>query len=243
MDLRLDACRSQRTTARRIRLAMPTRSQRSCVAFGLALAVLGGASSARAEDPPAVTPPASDPPPKATRRRGFTFGIDLGVGVASIVGYPNDLTKIGYAQYYSATGARPAGTLEAWAGVAIMDWFTVALGFKGSRLFDVDGDKAQSLGGMFHIEAFPLFPLGGHLRDLGVRFDAGLGTAGVTDANGNAIVQGGSTSTIGGGLFYEGIRAWKTAHGPFLMGDYVWSDTARRPAIFIGWRSAFYSGP
>jgi hypothetical protein len=183
------------------------------------------------------------PPPKATRRSGFTFGIDVGAGVASIVGFPNDLTKIGYAQWYTATGARPAATLEAWAGGALSDWLTVGLGFKGSRLFATNGDTAESLGGMFHVEAYPLFLLGGPLRDLGVRFDAGLGTASVTDASGTKLVDGSAASIVGGGIFYEGIRAWKTAHGPFIMGDYAWTDAVRRPAIFIGWRSAIYTGP
>jgi hypothetical protein len=236
---------------------------RTPAAPAAAFVALLAARGARAEDVPApatgstpsapaaptkpatapTPPPDPDAPAKATRRSGFTFGLDLGVGVASIVGYPNDVTKIGYASYYSATGPRPAGTLEAWIGGANMDWFTVSLGFKGSQLLATSPDKARAIGMMFHLEGFPLWPLGGHLRDLGVRFDAGLGTATVTDASGTKIVDGGSTSTIGGGVFYEALRAWKTAHGPFLMGDYIWSDTARRPAIFIGWRSVIYSGP
>jgi hypothetical protein len=203
----------------------------------VALAVLSAPGTARADDATV------EPPPKPTRRNSFTFGLDVGLGVASIVGYPNDVNKIGFASYYTTTGARPAGVLEAWIGGAITDWITLSLGFKGSRLVASEGQQASSLGAMFHVEAYPLFALGGHLRDLGVRMDAGLGTASVKDAMGTKVVDGSSTSTIGGGVFYEGIRAWKIGQGPFLMGDYIWSDTARRPAIFLGWRAAFYAGP
>jgi hypothetical protein len=103
--------------------------------------------------------------------------------------------------------------------------------------------KASAFGVVAHVEAFPLFSLGGALRDLGVLVDAGLGTASVTDGSGNKVVDGAATSMFGGGFFYEGLRAWKTAHGPFVRADYVWSDTASHPAFFIGWRSELYARP
>jgi hypothetical protein len=168
-------------------------------------------------------------------------GLDAGVGIASIVGYPNDETKIGYAPFYTATGARPAGLLEAWIGAAITEWFNFGLGFTSSLLFAIGDDRARNLGGLFRVEAFPLFPLGGRWRDLGVRLDAGLGTGTVTDPMGTRLVDSSSASIIGGGVFWEGLRAWKTAHGPMLIGNYLWSDTARRPAIFLGWRSVLYT--
>jgi hypothetical protein len=221
----------------------------AAVAVCAACAVLAPASAARADDsmaPLHEDPAAAAPPPaseRPTRRGGLTVGVEAGFGLASIVGYPNDLTKIGYAGYYTATGARPAGVVEGWVGTAISDWLSFSLGATASSLLASGGDKARSYGGMFHIEAFPLFALGGHLRDLGVRVDAGLGFASVTDATGASLVDSSFGSLIGGGIFYEGIRAWKTAHGPFLMGNYVFTDTALRPAIFIGWRSVLYTRP
>jgi hypothetical protein len=216
-------------------------SPRALGPLALALGALFATRPARAED--ASSAGANEPPPKPTRRATFTFGLDAGLGVASIVGYPNDVTKIGFAHSYTTTGARPAGALEAWVGVPVTDYLTLSLGFKGSRLVTDLGQRATSYGGMFHIEAFPLFPLGGHWRDLAVRFDVGLGTAFVADSFGNKVVDGASTSFLGGGLFYEAFRRKKTAFGPYLMGDYFWSDTARRPAIFLGWRAAFYARP
>jgi hypothetical protein len=231
----------------------PRAATRGAVAAAIVAGLLV-ARTTRADDPPvaaalpaAATPPvepsASEPPPKPTRRSGFTFGLALGPGIASFAGYPNDVTKIGYPAYYTTSGVKPSVLLEAWLGGAINDYFTVSLGFKGSTLLADGTDKARSAGLMFHLEGFPLFALGGHLRDLGVRFEAGLGTASLTDASGNKLIDGSATSMIGGGFFYEGIRAWKTAHGPFLAGEYVWSETIQRPAIFLGWRSVIYARP
>lgn len=183
------------------------------------------------------------PPAPITLRGGFTVGADLGVGVASIVGYPNDVQKIGYASYYTVTHARPSAVAELWIGGAFTDWFTFAIGGTFSPILAEDGEKARMFGGIFHLEAFPLFPLGGHLREVGIRLDAGIGEAIVTDANQGQLVNSTLASIIGGGIFYEGLRAGKTAHGPFLMANYLWSETALRPAIFIGWRSVLYTSP
>lgn len=171
------------------------------------------------------------------------LGLDVGIGLASIVGYPNDVTKIGFASAYTVTGVRPATLGEAWLGAAITDWINFGLGVTSSLFFDTGSNKARSLGGLFRIEGFPLYALGGRLRDLGVRFDAGVGSATIADPGGNLLVDSSFASIIGGGIFWEGLRAWKTAHGPMLVGNYVFSDTARRPAIFLGWRSVLYSSP
>jgi hypothetical protein len=223
--------------------------------YGLAAAVLLVAGPALADSPLAPVPsgpaapdgaapaPATPPDTPATRRSGFTVGLMAGFGVASIVGYPNDVTKIGYASYYTATGARPGGQAGLWIGGALTDWFTFGLGFTGGQLLATGGNKATSGAGLFHIETFPLFWLGGHLRDLGVMLDAGFGVASVTDPTGNKLVDSSAASLIGAGVFYEGIRHWKIAQGPFLMGNYIWSDTVLRPGIFAGWRAALYTGP
>ena len=213
----------------------------TALAAGSAAAVPAAAAPAPPEAGSAA--PAEPPDIPATRRSGFTVGLLAGFGVASIVGYPNDAMKIGYAGYYTATGARPGGQVGLWIGGALTDWFTFGLGFSGGQLLATGSDTARSEAGLFHIEAFPLFPLGGRLRDLGVMLDFGLGIASVTDPAGHKLVDSSSASLVGGGVFYEGIRLWKIAQGPFLMGNYVFSDTALRPGIFAGWRAALYTKP
>jgi hypothetical protein len=200
------------------------------------------AKVAEAEAPPA-DPAAAPAETKPTRRNGFTIGVGLGMGVSSIAGFPNDVNKVGYKRWYTETGARPSPLVELWLGGAFTDWFVFSVGMTGSRLLGTGDNSAMAAAGIFHIEAYPLFWLGGRYRDLGIRIDAGAGAANVQDKNDKKLVESSAASLIGGGLFYEGIRFWKVSQGPFLMGNYMWSDTARRPAIFLGWRAAITAGP
>jgi hypothetical protein len=198
-------------------------------------------SPAPAEPPAPVEPTPAWQTAPTTRRGGFVVGAAVGLGVASIAGFPNDVKKIGYAPYYTATGVRPTFSPELWIGGALTDWITFGIGVTLSDL--VGPDKGTSVAGMFHIEVFPLFYVSEKLRDLGVMLDAGTGTASVRDAGGTQLVDGSAASLVGGGVFWEPIAAWKIRGGPFLMGNYMWSDTARRPALFAGWRMSLYTKP
>ena len=196
---------------------MNERRRSSCAAA--ALVALLQASAARADDilpPPAAVDPvaATAAPPTPVRRGGLSVGVMVGAGVGSIVGYPNNVTQIGYQSWYTATGARPATLAHAWIGAAVTDWISLGLGVSYDRLFGTAGDTATSYGGVFRIEAFPLFSLGDQLRDLGVLFEAGPYLARVKDPSGTAVVDSALASLVGGGVFYEGIHAWKTAQGP-----------------------------
>jgi hypothetical protein len=222
---------------------MATVLQRLVPAVALATLLPGVAAAEEAK--PAAADPAAPPEPweiaPTTRRGGFMIGGALGFGVASIVGFPNDVKKIGYAPYYTATGVRPTFTPELWAGGALTDWINFGLGVTLSGLYA--HDKATSIAGMFHLELFPLFYVGEKLRDLGVIVDVGTGTASVTDASGTKLVDGSAASLVGGGVFWEPRLFAKLRGGPFLMGNYLWSDTARRPALFAGWRMNLYTKP
>jgi hypothetical protein len=228
---------------------MATVSLRSLGGAAVALAALLAAQPARADDPP--KPASNDdlaaPDPKAwetapaTRRSGFVIGTALGFGAASIVGFPADVKKIGYAPYYTVTGARPAPVVELWLGGALADWVNFGLGFTMSPVLSTGDNKARSAAGMFHVELFPLFYVSEALRDLGVMIDAGTGVATVTSPKDEKLVDSSAASLIGGGVFWEPLKFWHFRGGPFLMGNYMWSDTARRPGIFAGWRMSFYS--
>lgn len=179
----------------------------------------------------------------ATHRSGFVVGLALGSGIAAISGFPNDSRKIGLQRYYTETGATVSGMGSLWFGGALSDWFTFGIGFSGGNLPLLSEQKATAGGLIFHIEAYPLFPLGGRWRDLGVMLDAGTGTAAVTPKDSETkLVDSGSASLIGAGPFYEGFKTWKIKSGPFIEGSYIWSDSVRRPAVFFGWRASFYTG-
>lgn len=236
---------------------MATRTLRNLHRTAVTLAVLLAPLAARGADAPkgdaaAIEAPAADAieaprsreweTAKPTRRGGFVAGVAFGGGLASIAGFPNDVKKIGRERYYTVTGARPSGASTLWIGGALADWFTFGIGFTGGQLFATDGNSAVSGGIVFHIEAFPLFPLGGRLRDVGVMMDAGTGSASVTpDGSESKLVDGGACSLIGGGVFWEPVRFWKIAGGPFVAGNYMWSDSVRRPGIFAGWRMSLYT--
>jgi hypothetical protein len=206
-------------------------------------AALLAALPARAEGPPPSGEKAWENE-KPTRRGGFTAGIAVGAGLASFAGFPNDAKKIGYARYYTATGASLSSTFSLWLGGALSDWFVFGIGFTGSSMPFLQDQKATSGGLLFHVESFPLFPLGGKLRDVGVTLDFGTGSATVTGKTvDDKLIDGGGCSLFGGGVFYEGIRFWKMAMGPFVSGNYYWKDTVRRPAIFAGWQTSLYTGP
>jgi len=180
---------------------------------------------------------------RATHRSGFVVGLSLGTGVVAFSGYPNDSRKIGLASHYTETGASIGGTFSLWIGGALSDWFTFGLGFTGGSMPLLSDQKATASGLIFHVEAYPLFPRGGHWRDLGILFNAGTGSATVTPKDSDKkLIDSGSASLIGAGPFYEGFKLWKTKGGPFVEGSYIWSDSVRRPGLFFGWRTALYTG-
>jgi hypothetical protein len=186
--------------------------------------------------------PAWDSVP-ATHRSGFVVGLALGAGVVAFSGYPNDARKIGLLSNYTETGASLGGMGSLWLGGALSDWFTFGVGFTGGSMPLLSDQKASSGGLIFHIEAYPLFTLGKRWRDVGVMFDAGTGSATVTPKDSEKmLVDSGSASLIGAGPFYEGFKLWKLKGGPYIEGSYMWSDSVRRPGVFFGWRTSFYTG-
>lgn len=205
------------------------------------LAMMALASPAIAADPPAAPSSWENAPP--TRRGGFAMGIALGAGVASIGGYPSDVKKIGNDRYYTVTGVRPSPTFELWLGGALADWVSFGVGFTGGSLLATGDDTARSGAGLFHIELFPLFYVSDKLRDLGLLIDAGAGASSVISKSEKKLVDSSAASLVGAGVFWEPVKLWRIRGGPFVMGNFMWSDSSRRPAIFAGFRMSLYTRP
>jgi hypothetical protein len=166
----------------------------------------------------------------------------LALGTAT--GFPNDPKKIGLERYYTETGLGIGGGGSFWIGAALADWFVFGLGFSGGGM----GAGDYSVGGgafIFHVDAFPAFGLGGRWRELGVTLETGAGGSTVTpkDDTDTKLVDSGGASSIGAGVFYDGLRLWKLSSGPFVMGTYLWSDSMRRGGAILGWRTALYTSP
>jgi hypothetical protein len=226
-----------------------------CLALGLS------AHAARADSPPsasidpagesttAAPRQASDdteksallPVPK-TRRSGFTAGIYGAMSFGTVSGYPNDLSKIDDPLYRSATsGAGTGGML--YIGGTLTDWFTFGFGLTQSSF---GSGKIATSGGafVFHLEAFPLFTMGGGYRDLGLFADFGTGTATIVRREDKAeFSASGSLSIAGFGGFWEPWRAGHFVAGPFASFQYQESDSMVRTFGEVGLRGAFYGGP
>jgi hypothetical protein len=109
------------------------------------------------------------------------------------------------------------------------------------------GDLISS-GGAFiiHVEAFPLFRLGGRYRDLGVFTDVGVGGSTIKNKAGTTKAEGGAMSNAGLGVVWEAWR-WKflghLAAGPFASFDYASSSSLSSYVGTVGLRIVYYGGP
>src|SRR5262249_27599345 len=111
------------------------------------------------------------------------------------------------------------------------------------------GTVVQGLAIGFHTEVFPLFWMGGLWRELGVGLDAGTGNITGHLLNPPAADVGkpvttnmdsGANARVCASLFYEGLRFWKAAVGPYVAFDYSWSPTLNAPLVLLGVRTSLY---
>jgi hypothetical protein len=179
--------------------------------------------------------------PPAVRRSGFSFGVTGGLMLASIGGYPNDVSKIDSAEFRADMdlGVSTGGAL--WLGGALTDWLSIGIGTLGGS---PRGNGLEGSGGTFQVrvETFPLFYRQGAWQDLGVLFTAGVG--GYTLERGGATVaEGEGTSAVGAGVFFEPWRFWQFSTGPQIEYGHQFSRSLSAHTVVIGWRAAFYGGP
>jgi hypothetical protein len=211
---------------------------RAGLSASLSLAVLLAAGAAHAEGDTNGPSPASVGKP--TRRSDFTLGLSAGFGVGRASGYPNEVDKIGSKAYRSNTKLALGNGGLLWLGVAFNDYLTFGIGLGGFGLSGNDRDASASLFG-FHVDAYPLFDVHEHLRDLGVF--ANVGTGPMTIKGGPDQAEGGLMSYLEGGLVYERLRLWQLGLGPSVSVIHMWSDSATVTGALIGARVAFYGGP
>ncbi len=177
------------------------------------------------------------------RRCGFTIGVGVGANMGTVSGFPNDSVKIGREEFAVDTGFSGGGSGFLWVGMAPVDWFVFGAAFNYGRLTSSEYDTGFGAFGL-HVDAFPLFGLGGPWQDLGVQFGAGVGVSTTTKGNlTDPVIDSSIASRLSVGVFYEGIRAWKISMGPFVGYDGMWSPSAVQPTGWIGWRTALYAGP
>lgn len=184
---------------------------------------------------------------KNERRGDVVLGFSPGLVLTSASGYPNEIDKLNQPGYQVDSGLAVGGGFEAWLGGALTDWFSFGLGgsyFKGS------GSGLKLSGGAFlvRIETFPLYKLGGGLRDLAVFANFGAGGLGVSKRSGVAgepdkRASAGFASVGGGGVAYELFRAWHFAFAPTAEYQLISSQSLTAHQTLIGVRAVFYGGP
>lgn len=179
---------------------------------------------------------------RAERRGGFAMGVVAGGGFGAANGFPNDAKKIGLASAYTESGIGVAFASNVWAGGALADWLTFGFGADFSTV--VNGDyKSEGAVVFFHTDVYPLYPVGGILRDLGVSFDFGTGAANATDEAGQKVIDGAGPSFLQTTVFLEAIPFWKVRLGPFIGEHYTFSSSIRRPVLLGGLRMSIYTSP
>jgi hypothetical protein len=195
------------------------------------------------ESAPKPVAPNFDKP--AQRRSGFVIGLTYGVGTASSSGYPNDQNFIGDPTYYGASGVLFGTGGSGFIMGALSDWLTFGFWF-GSATSGNKVAHSTGAGGGLRLELFPLYSLGGALRDLGAYTEVGIGSAKLTFKDDPGNPQTGVGSFLAGGLFYEFWLA-KALGGHFALGpdlryDAIFSEPLERHGITLGLRFLWYGG-
>lgn len=174
------------------------------------------------------------------RRGGFVLGWIAGGSLGAATGNPDDKGKRTDPAFERSTGLATGYRLTPFFGGALTDWFTFGLGLSFGSL--VGGEETTGITTfVFHLEAFPLFGEGGVYRDLGLTADFGAGSSSIEDqATGEKVAASGVASTAGLGAFWEPVRFWNLAGGPYLGYQHNWSRWYARDDITLGLRIMFY---
>jgi len=184
---------------------------------------------------------------KAERRSDFVLGFSPGLVLGGASGYPNEIDKIDQPAWKASSGFAAGFGFEAWLGGALTDWFTFGV---GGGYFGGNGSGGNTSGGAFliRVETFPLYKLGGSLRDLAVFANFGAGVLNLKgddrgDGKERAKGESGLASVGGAGLAYELIRAKHLAIAPTAEYLLFASEALHAHQALIGARVVFYGGP
>lgn len=177
---------------------------------------------------------------RAERRSGVALSLGAGVGMGASSGYPNSAGKIDVPAFRTEGEPAFGSAYSFWLGGALRDWFTCGVGYTSFGADDGD-HRTQASGFIFHLETFPLWSLGGRLRDLALF--ANFGAGGLTIEGGPETADGGLVSVLGLGTSFELFRFGHFALGPSLESNYVYSQSGEAFGIFLGARTVFYGGP
>jgi hypothetical protein len=183
---------------------------------------------------------------RAQRRSDFVLGFSPGLVLGAASGYPNEIDKIDQPAWQVESGFAGGFGFEAWLGGALTDWFTFGVGGAYYGANGVDG-KSTTAAGLMRIETFPLFGLGGKLRDLALFANFGAGTLVLHDhdyKNSNKDDAKSGFASLGGvGVAYELARVGHLAFAPSVEYVFLASQSLHANQVLLGARVVFYGGP
>lgn len=178
---------------------------------------------------------------KSERRSNLLLGVDLGLGLGQVSGYPRDAVKVDDPRYLSDTGFTLGRNGAFYVGGAFTDWFSFSL---GARFETLTKGITEASGGaaLLRVETFPLYAKGGRWRDLGVGLEGGLGWM-KSRKHDEVVAHLGSPGNVGLTLFHETWRWGGLTVGPSLAYTHQFSETGYAHLGMIGLRAAYYTGP
>jgi hypothetical protein len=180
---------------------------------------------------------------RTERRGGFVLGVIAGPAIGWAAGNPSDIKVRSDPAVEAETGVAFGHRVTPLLGGALSDWFTFGVGATFGSL--QNGDYRSGIGSfIFHLEAFPLYGEADAYRDIGVSVDFGAGSSAIrTKSPDDEVASSGVMSTVGVGVFWEPLRVWHLAAGPYVGYQHNWSRWYTRNDLTLGLRAMFYGAP
>jgi hypothetical protein len=212
-------------------------------ALALGFAAPAAAATAVPIGPPPESAEMSEP---AKVRTGVAAGFTLGGGIAGASGYPNDVTKIGDPNHYSASGAMFGVSETILLMGAISDYLNFGFWYSHAPYQNGDWHSSGNAGGL-RVEVFPLLRWYPRLAGLGVFGQFGVGGGNLVSKTPGRDEAQGTQSFLAAGAFYEWsfgrFLGGHFAAGPGAEYDAIWSLPFERHAAVATARLVFYGGP
>lgn len=221
----------------------PLRMKRAALLLGVISFALPAVVSAAAPGGSTDDNLVSYDPGPTERRGGFAVGATSGLSLLHFAGYPNRAADIGDPEKLEDSGPVLGNGFNLWIGGALRDWLTIGLGIAGSSAL-TGNYQATAVGFVLHLEGYPFYALGNSFRDWGFAVDGGPGVAVMFAADdkelANPLAEGGASSFLALGTFYEPFRFWHFSTGPSLTFSQTYSQTLTATQGMLGWRFVFY---
>lgn len=174
-------------------------------------------------------------------RSGVALGLTFGGGLVGASGYPNEGTRIGNPNDYSASGLMFGSSESFFLMGALTDYLNFGFWYAHAASSNHNWQSSGDGGGV-RVEAFPLVTLLPRLAGFGLLGQFGLGVGNLSAKIAGLPRAEGTQSFVGAGVLYE----WSLGHfgvGPSLEYDAIWSQPFERHGLVASARVVFYGGP